>query len=74
MKILYFVLLLQVPDVSELSLEGRCFSLLFSPLNNVAMPTLFWGVGVGRGPISVLHRSVSLVSALLLPLGELGSS
>lgn len=45
-KILYFVLLLQAPDVSELSLKGRCFSLLFSPLNEkVAMSTFFFSCG-----------------------------
>lgn len=46
-KMPYFLLLLQAPDVSELSLKGRCFSFLFSPLNEeVAVPVLFWG----RGP------------------------
>lgn len=73
-KILYFVLLLQAPDVSELSLKGRCFSLLFSPLNEkVAMSTFFFSCG-GKQLISVFHRSVYLVSALLLLLGELGLS
>lgn len=69
---LYLVLLLQAADVSELSLKGGCFSFLFSSV----FPTEQRSYNTKPlDLISIFHRFVCLVSALLLLLAvQLGPS